>query len=205
MEKALLQSRSNLQKRSLTAAPVKGQTQRGDADDTTFSPLGVEANVQSAPKDVTTKVALPKDSVQEFGLIKGGFDAQYSKKKMLTNDTAMAVSDSQAWSLIKGAGDTKSSGKAKPDILTRDAYIDYTRKQIKEFENELRNQIPRARAESIYVFLGNSYLNLCLNTLLVKDWKTANRRVNDFLKKELSDYTRHQLLQIQAELKKLKK
>ena len=93
MEKTLIQSQSNLQKRSLTGAPVKGQTQRGDVDDTTFSSLGVEANVPSAPKDVTTKAAAPKESIQELGLIRGGFDAQYGNKVMPPIDTAQVIAD----------------------------------------------------------------------------------------------------------------
>jgi len=76
---------------------------------------------------------------------------------------------------------------------------------ISEKEKELKKETSKSKTESLYVLLGDSYTNLYRWSQKQRDWNKANRRINDFLNKELSDSTRQRLLQIQTELKKLKK
>ncbi|MCI0331181.1 MAG: hypothetical protein L0196_09625 [candidate division Zixibacteria bacterium] len=59
--------------------------------------------------------------------------------------------------------------------------------------------------ETLYIFIGGHYLFLNRHLPNSDEAKMANTRLDEFLKKELSDSTRQRLLQIQAELKKLKK
>jgi len=91
-----------------------------------------------------------------------------------------------------------------PSIDTAQLVTDI-RRVITEKEKELAGQISNAKAESLYIFLGDYYLSLYRFSQKPVDWNKANRRINDFLKKELSESARQRLLQIQAELKKLKK
>ncbi len=197
MEKALLQNRGGLQKRSLVASPTKGRIQSSEANDTISSSVGIEANNATDSNKVVAKSVALKESVQESALIKGGFDTQYGgKTTMSAIDTATRDSNKVPYTI---------NGGPVRNILNSNAPMDYARQKIKEAEKELGERIPLSQAESIYVALGNRYLQLYRATSLEKDWKTANRRVIDFLKKELSDSTRQRLVQIQAELKKLKK
>jgi hypothetical protein len=173
MEKALLQSRSNLQKRSLTAAPTEGRMQRGDTNDTSSSSLGVEANAPAAIAEDMAKSAIPKESAQEWGLIKGGFDAQYVGKAMPAIDTTQVVSD--------------------------------IRQIIAQKEKQLKGKFSKTETESLYIYLAQYYVQLFRFSLEQADWDKADKRLNDFLKADLSETNRRWLVAIQAELKKLKK
>ncbi len=97
-----------------------------------------------------------------------------------------------------------ANSPSMPAIDTVQLITDIKR-TIDEKEKVLVGEISQTKAESLYTFLGHYYLSLYRFSHRPGDWNKAHRRINDFLKKELSDSTRQRLLQIQAELKKLKK
>lgn len=64
-----------------------------DSNDTSTALQGAKTKQSSYSKDTVTKPAAPKNSTEQFSLIKGGFDAQYGNKAMPAIDTAQLVSD----------------------------------------------------------------------------------------------------------------
>ena len=125
-------------------------------------------------------------------------------KKDAASKPGLSDSITREYTLIQGGFDAQYGGKTMPSIDTAQLVTDI-RRVITEKEKELAGQISNAKAESLYIFLGDYYLSLYRFSKKPVDWKKTNRRINDFLKKELSESARHRLLQIQAELKKLKK
>ena len=188
-EKAFLQSRTNLQKRSLIASPTKGQIQSSEANDTIASSVEVEENNATDLKKVVAKPATPK-SVQEFSLIKGGINAQYGSD-------STKFQESESLTSIQEFVFYSDGGLRARQVILRDS--------ISKNERLLSDSLHKDSLESIYILLGRQYLRLYKLSAKSEDWKTANKQLGKLLKKELSDSSRQRLLQIQAELKKPKK
>ena len=163
-------------------------------------PLRIRARTQSdtlkTKEDSARKPGLPDSGIREYTLIKGGFDAQYGSDSTRV-DTRLATQLSIDTSKTVDESQMSTPSKAIQEFTLF--------KGIAENERKLSDTLYRESFESLYISLANQYLQLYRRSLKTWDWNKANRRIKDFLKKVLSDSTRQQLLQIQAELKKLKK
>lgn len=167
-------------------------TQRG----TSAPHLGIRASVPSdtvkMKEDTVLKSKPLATDIQEYSLIKGGFDAQYSRDSAQT-DIPLATQPS--------IDANKNAGQSQMRVSTK-GIIEFS---IIKGEMMLSDSLDKDSLEYLYILLSKQYLHFYRLSSESKDWKIANKRIKDFLKKELSDYTRQHLLQIQAELKKLKK
>lgn len=91
-----------------------------------------------------------------------------------------------------------------PDSDTAEVIADI-RQWIALREKQLKGDLFKTESEGLYVNLARLYVQLYRFSLDQNDWEKANQRLTDFLKVDLSELARKRLLEIQAELKKLKK
>ncbi len=115
------------------------------------------------------------------------------RKEVATSQDRVAAAEPKALSSF-----------AMPSIDTAKAIADLKR-VIAEKEKQLTAELFKETAESLYVFLGNYYMDLYRFSLQTEDFEKANLRLNEFSQKDVSEVTRQRLTAIQAELKKIKK
>ncbi|MCI0596963.1 MAG: hypothetical protein L0Z48_10555 [candidate division Zixibacteria bacterium] len=193
----------------------KLQTRRG-----VLAPhLGIRAQVPSdtlkVKEDTALKFRPPDTGIQEYSLIKGGFDAQYGGKIMPSSDTAQTIANLQKviernegllrmmeFNIDKRRIYERENKKPSPGTKS-----DTTLRSIDEIAPSKPSQ---QVFDSLCILVGNNYLQLYRLSLADEDWEKASQYLNWKIKYgrklySLSDSTRQRLLQIQAELKKLKK
>lgn len=171
---------------SLAASVERDESVKGD---TITTVAGKKAEIRKEVPTSQVKVSpeeiakLPIRNVEDFLRVKGGVTKNGLR--------------------VKG-GVTKKESKDTWSLDRSDLIVVF-REAIAEKENELKKDITKYRAETLYISLSDCYRCLYRITCDSGDWRKANKRVNEFLKADISDSTRQWLLQIQSELKKLKK
>ncbi len=208
----------------------KGRIQNESAEEnapaaasfTANPPVETTSNVTKSRMSTTSKVA------QELTKLRGALDAQYGNVatgQPIQDDTALVTAGEKteirkqvATSQVKVSAEELEKlpiRLAPPEILKLRLenmppidtanVIDKLRHIIAEQERELSSAILKSVSESLYIFLSNYYVDLYSFSLQPTDWKKADVRLKEFLRKDISDGARRQLLVIQARLKIIKK